>query len=518
MQKSLLDFNFYGHITEALDLSILVIDENGKVVHANPFAHASLQQGDTQLIGRQIQEIIHNKEDVITLFKTGSTLIEEIATFLFKEDGTKFLADCKIKKLPINENVFYVIWFSEIDKTYSYTYLKLESLKLLRAVLDYSPNYVFVKDLAHRFLLINRTYVEALKAAQDHLKIQKTDLDESDFLGKKDSEIFPEQYAAEFSRDDDIVFATGKTIQVEYKVKIGEEERIFLTSKAPLYDAKGRIFALCGIASNITPLKNIEALQNDYLIALEKVTTELMEAKILSDQADVAKNAFLSSMSHEIRTPLNGVIGNASLLMHTELDAKQQTFTERILHCAKNLLEIIDKILDYAKIASFGVSIQTREFNLQMLIEEVLEEFKERAQDKNLALKLHYSKEIPLTILSDSLRIRQILINLMDNAIKFTDKGGVTITLIHINKNQEHRMRFEIADTGSGITQELQSKLFKKFFQVDTSFTRKYTGLGLGLATSKLLINKLGGAIGLQSTEGKGCTFWFEIPIKLPKV
>lgn len=517
-QKSLIDFNFFGHITEALDLSILVIDENGKIVFANPFAHSSFQQADGQLIGKQIQHIIHNNTDLDTIFKTGTTLTEEITTFFFKENGSKFLADCKIKQLAISGNIFYVIWFNEVDKIYSYTYLKLESLKLLRAVLDYSPNYVFVKDLAHRFLLINKTYIDALKAAQSQLKLQKPDLAESDFLGKKDIEIFPDQYAAQFSKDDDTVFTTGKTIQVEYKVKVGDEERVFLTSKAPLYDSKGRIYALCGIASNITALKNVETVQNNYLIALEKVTTELMEAKILSEQADVAKNAFLANMSHEIRTPLHGVIGNASLLINTELDAKQQTFTERIMLCAKSLLEIIDRILDYAKIASFGVSIQTREFNLQMLIEEILEEFKEKAQNKNLTLQLHYAKEVPLNILSDSLRIRQILINLLDNAIKFTQIGSVTITLFHINRSPEnHRMRFEIADTGVGISQELQGKLFQKFFQVDASSTRKYTGLGLGLATSKLLINKLGGSIGVQSTLGKGSTFWFEVPLKLPK-
>jgi len=206
----------------------------------------------------------------------------------------------------------------------------MQNLTLLRSILDYSPNYIFAKDINRRFTLMNKRYIDGLKVYWRQLKLQKEDLQESDILGRTSQEIFPDEFSMQFSKDDDQVIDHGKTIVFEYCLPLNGEPHYFLTSKTPLYDVDGKLYGLCGIASDITRLKNAEKRLNNYLVVLEDVTTQLMEARFLSEQAMVAKSNFLANMSHEIRTPLNGVIASASLLFNTELSAKQKVYVDRI--------------------------------------------------------------------------------------------------------------------------------------------------------------------------------------------
>ena len=391
-----------------------------------------------------------------------------------------------------------------------------ENLVLLRSILDYSPNYIFAKDVNRRFTLMNKRYIDVLKANWRDLKLQKEDLQESDILGKTAQEIFPKEYSEQFIRDDDQVIENGKTIVFEYCLPLGGVPHYFLTSKTPIFDAEGNLYGLCGISSDITKLKSAEKRLNNYLTVLEDVTTKLMEARLLAEQAMIAKSHFLANMSHEIRTPLNGVVASASLLFNTEISEKQKVYVDRIAVSANILLEIINRILDYSKIESGDYKLDFRPLNLRELIFDSYSIMISRAEEKGLKMAISYADDIPSVLIGDSSRLKEIFLNLIGNAIKFTERGEVNVRVFCADKQKtEALVRFEVKDTGIGISKNVQDLIFDKFFQADSTMTRRRGGSGLGLAITKELVALMGGQIGVESEPSKGSCFWFEIPFLL---
>jgi two-component system, sensor histidine kinase and response regulator len=269
-----------------------------------------------------------------------------------------------------------------------------------------------------------------------------------------------------------------------------------LTTKVPLFDKAGQVTGIAGVGRDITER--------------QKVEREMQRAKEAAEAASRAKSEFLANMSHEIRTPLNGVMGMTDLALDTQLTAEQRDYLETVKTSSDSLLTVINDILDFSKIEAGKIDLEKVDFNLRDSLESTLKTVALRADEKGLELLCEVAPEVPETVCGDSTRLRQVIINLVGNAIKFTEQGEVAVKVqIESRNGTDCVLRFTISDTGIGIPEDKRELIFAPFCQADTSTTRKYGGTGLGLTISTRLVEMMGGKLWVESEEGRGSQFHF---------
>jgi two-component system, sensor histidine kinase and response regulator len=355
----------------------------------------------------------------------------------------------------------------------------------LKSLVENLPVSIYRKDVEGRFIFANRRFCEYKGRPY------------TEILGKTNFDIDPPELAQKYTAVDIALVQTRQPIESEeIRLNANGEERWNRITKLPVFDNNGHIVATQGMFWDTTAAKLSE--QN------------LKLAKEAAESAARTKSEFLAKMSHEIRTPMNGVIGMTGLLLDTNLNPQQREFAETIRFSAETLLSIINDILDFSKIEAGKMIMEIVDFDLVQTVESTLDILAARAFSKGIELVASIPPDVPSRLRGDSGRLRQILINLLDNAIKFTATGEV---VARVSKERESAtdavLKFSVRDTGVGIAPEAQPRIFEAFSQADTSTTRRYGGSGLGLAIAKRLVEMMEGEIQVESKPGEGSTFWF---------
>jgi len=369
-----------------------------------------------------------------------------------------------------------------------------QSASFIRAVFDNLTDRFYYKDRQSKILGGNLAWVKARGVKS---------IDE--LIGKTDADLFPGPNGQLKLEEEQQQMASGEVTRGrERHVRSDGTVEYVDSIKCPMRNKDGEVIGVVGISRDVT-----EQVENE-----QRLITAQQEA----ESANKAKSAFLAMMSHEIRTPMNGVIGAASLLLGTNLAPQQEEFVHTIQVSGENLLTIINDILDYSKIEAGKIELEASPFILRGCVEDAFDLFVHIAAKKNIELLYYVDPDVPRALIGDTTRLRQVLVNLLGNATKFTENGEIHLkirnTLLDEDKKQ-CQIEFALHDTGIGIADEAKERLFQAFTQADASSTRKYGGTGLGLTISKKLTELMGGKIWFESEKGKGSTFYFTVTLPI---
>ena len=494
--------------------SIIITDCSGNIEYVNPkFVQVtgySVEEaiGKTSRIlksGRQNGEFYAKLWRTITSGKVWTGEFENK-----KKNGEIYRESGSIS--PIRDNKGAITHFVAVKEDITERRLAEENARresaLLSQLIGTIPDRVYFKDRDYRFVKVNGAALQALGVKS-----------EQEVIGRRDSDFYPEDFAEKSLMDDRFVIETGQNLTGTEEVLTMPDgaKRWYSTTKVPLRDPQGNVNGLMGITRDVTGLKTTETRLRESNARLKVALARAGELAEKAEAANSAKSDFLANMSHEIRTPMNGVIGMTDLLLETGLNNEQMEYAQTIRTCGEALLSLINDILDFSKVEAGQLKLESVDFDLRSTLDDTLEILGFKAQEKDLDVVCLVDQQVPAHLRGDPGRLRQILFNLIGNAIKFTQQGGVSVHVERLaGSDISTVLRFSVTDTGIGIDREKQGLIFSKFTQADPSTTREFGGTGLGLTICRQLVSLFQGEIGVTSEPGKGSTFWFTVVFAVP--
>ena len=489
----------YSSLVDNLPVQILRKDLDGHFTFASQSFCELLGKSSKEILGKtdfdfySVELAEKYREDDVRVAGSGE-LFEDIERY--EKDGqTRFVHVMKSPVRNASGNIIGVqaVFWDVTHRKQAEAELEQERY-LLRALLDNLPHNIYFKDSASRFIRVNR-------AMANYFGLKNPDA----AIGHTDFDYFREEHARQARADEERVMETGEPLidREEMETWPDGTDTWVSTTKLPLYDQDGRIIGTFGISRDITEQK--------------MAAQALQQAKEAAESANRAKSDFLANMSHEIRTPLNAIIGMTELVLDSNLNDSQREYLRMVIESGDALLSLINDILDFSKIEAGKLDFDHAIFDLQESLGDTMKSLAYRAHTKGLELACRIHPDVPAVLVSDVGRLRQIVINLVGNAIKFTDKGEVVLEVEQCAKSQGMaQLKFSVTDTGIGIANDKLESIFHAFEQADSSTTRRFGGTGLGLAISSRLVEHMGGEIWAESELGSGSTFhfnaWFDLP------
>jgi len=499
-------------ITDSVRDAIVVIDSDGRVQYWNPAAERMFGYTITEAVGQDLRTLLVPARHVaaygaalsaVLETEDGAAVARTMELEALRRDGPEFPVQLSLSAVEIGGARHAVGVVRDVTESRQAQQALVQERALLGALMDHTPDHIYFKDVENRFMRVSTALARSVGAREP-----------SDLIGKTDFDYFTPEHARPAFEAEQAIMRTGVPVVdlEELETRLDGRHTWASTTKVRRTDDDGNVVGTFGISRDITERKRVEAELTETNERLVAAIARAEEMTREAELANMAKSDFLANMSHEIRTPMNGVIGMIGLLLDTELDDDQRHYAETVRASSESLLEILNDILDFSKIEAGSVELEVVDFDLRGLLDDFAALPALRAHERGLEFICAVAPDVPSYLTGDPGRLRQVLLNLAGNALKFTHEGEIAVRASLVSETDADAVvLFSVQDTGIGIAAENQGRLFEKFTQADTSTTRQYGGTGLGLAISKRLVELMGGEIGMASEAGRGSKFWFRV-------